>query len=253
VTWDHPFWKGANRRRKALARFAWSRARSVVANDSEFLREMGVEVEPGTRLFEEVAPRRFLIPNVVDTDRFSPGPGLPALAGATVILVPRNIVFGRGIHLAVEAFAPVARERHDALLIVAGEWFERGYRDEVTARIAQHGLAGRVLFTGRLPHAALVDLYRSAALTLIPSICYEGTSLAALESMSCGTPVVATRVGGLKDLPAVLASAEPEPLSKALFGALEARDEQAALQRSRVLDVFSRARWRETWLRALRA
>ena len=121
------------------------------------------------------------------------------------------------------------------------------------ARLAAHALHGRVLFTESFPAERMVELYRSALVTLVPSICLEGTSLAALESMASGTPVVATAVGGLKDLPCVLAPPEADALARALRETIEARDEVAKRQREAVLARFTRAAWSEAWLRAVAA
>ena len=76
-------------------------------------------------------------------------------------------------------------------------------------------------------------VYSAARVTVIPSICGEGTSLSALESMACGTPVVATAVGGLPDLPAWLAEPNPEALSEAILRVLARRDEVARPSRPR--------------------
>jgi len=251
VTWDDP---GGGRRamvRRRLARLAWRRAHTVVANDTAFLRAMGLDIAPRSEPFEEVAPGRFYIPNVVDPAVFSPGPARPDLAGADVVLVPRNIFASRGIHLAIDAFAVVANERPEALLVVAGDWLEPDYRRTVFAHIAARSLAGRVLFAGAVSHASMLELYRSAALTCVPSLFGEGTSLAALESMSCGTPVLATAVGGLRDLPVELAEARPEAFGPGLRRALERRDELAGRQRAAVLRDFRPERWRAAWSRAI--
>src|SRR3712207_6804074 len=63
-------------------------------------------------------------------------------------------------------------------------------------RAAQSGLADRVLFPVPGPPAALADVYRAADVVAVPSH-YESFGLVALEAQACGTPVVASRVGGL--------------------------------------------------------
>ena len=54
----------------------------------------------------------------------------------------------------------------------------------------------RVTFTGAVPHERLPTYYAAADVTVMPSS-YESFGLVAVESLACGTPVVATRVGGL--------------------------------------------------------
>ena len=79
------------------------------------------------------------------------------------MLVPRNIVFGRGIHLAVDAFATIAAQRPRLLLVVAGGFFDLRYRDQVQARIRAHGLEGRVLFQVPRPDQGYTMVFKSFA------------------------------------------------------------------------------------------
>jgi D-inositol-3-phosphate glycosyltransferase len=58
------------------------------------------------------------------------------------------------------------------------------------------GIAERVHFLGAQPQREMPWVYSAADITVVPS-CNESFGLAAVESLACGTPVVATRVGGL--------------------------------------------------------
>jgi glycosyltransferase involved in cell wall biosynthesis len=105
VEWEQPPRKITHKIRKFLAKNAYKKSTAVVSNDTNFLREMGVKIEPATKYFEEVEPLRWFIPNCVDIDRFKHPPKVEALKGRDIILVPRNSSWAKGIHLALEAFA----------------------------------------------------------------------------------------------------------------------------------------------------
>ena len=60
-------------------------------------------------------------------------------------------------------------------------------------------LGDAVEFVGRVPQERLALYYSAADVCVVPSF-YESFGLAALESMACGTPVVASRVGGLSTI-----------------------------------------------------
>ncbi len=61
---------------------------------------------------------------------------------------------------------------------------------------AELGIADRVEFAGSVDHALLPLYYSAADLCVVPSR-YESFSLVAAESLACGTPVLAAKVGGL--------------------------------------------------------
>jgi glycosyltransferase involved in cell wall biosynthesis len=58
----------------------------------------------------------------------------------------------------------------------------------------------RIVFHGAVRHAETVDLYRRAAVMVLPSICNEAFSLPASEAAACGLAVVATRSGGIPEV-----------------------------------------------------
>lgn len=64
------------------------------------------------------------------------------------------------------------------------------------ALASQLGIADRVRWLGAVDHPRLPAIYSAADVTVMPST-YESFGLVAVESQACGTPVVATRTGGL--------------------------------------------------------
>ena len=112
------------------------------------------------------------------------------------------------------------------------------------------GVAHRLTVTGRVESEALVRLYQQAALTLVPSR-YEGFGLPAVESMACGTPVVACRAGALPEVMALCDGGtlvdkdSPEALAagvRALMGSAEHRKQLGARARKQVENHLS---WRQ--------
>jgi alpha-1,3-rhamnosyl/mannosyltransferase len=88
----------------------------------------------------------------------------------------------------VDAFARVAREQPDVLLVLSGR---PGPRDgALRARIDDLGLTARVRWLGRIPAADLAGVYLAASVVAVPSR-YEGFGLPAAEAMAYGVPVLA--------------------------------------------------------------
>ncbi|MBW3623054.1 MAG: glycosyltransferase family 4 protein [Armatimonadetes bacterium] len=238
----------SSRIKRTLAEMAFRGSRGYVANDTFFLREMGLRIAPGTRPWTEVAPGRWYLPNAVDTERFAPDPDQPP---EPVILLARNFYRNRGIHLGIEAFARMAADWPDYRLRIAGGEGDAGYRQECEALARSLGIADRVEFAGPVPWQEMAGAYRRAAVSWVPSLCGEGTSLSALESMACGTPVVASHAGGLPDLPCSHAALSPDMWARVTGDLLHRREEESRCQRQRVQNDYNLSRWSEAWRRVV--
>ena len=70
-------------------------------------------------------------------------------------------------------------------------------RQRIEAKVQELGLADQTQFVGRVGHDILPLYYTAADVCVIPSH-YEPFGLVAIEAMACGTPVIASDVGGLK-------------------------------------------------------
>ncbi len=73
-------------------------------------------------------------------------------------------------------------------------------KEAVTKFIGVHELEGRVQLTGSLPHAEALMVVARSSLFVLSSVTEGGNPLALMEAMALGTPVVACRVGGVKDV-----------------------------------------------------
>jgi glycosyltransferase involved in cell wall biosynthesis len=105
----------------------------------------------------------------------------------------------KGFDLALEA-AAIVRGSADIEFIFVGGLL----RDQEKAHVEELfgsdvWRAGRVRFEGIVERAQLEELYRIADVILMPSR-YESFGLVAIEAMSAGKPVIALRVGGLKEV-----------------------------------------------------
>ncbi len=71
--------------------------------------------------------------------------------------------------------------------------------DRLRKLVRANGLGDSVAFLGPLPQEELPQYYAAADVCVLPSR-YESFGIVALESLACGTPVVASRVGGLPSI-----------------------------------------------------
>ena len=252
VEWNIKPRDSFDRAREANARWCLNRYPHVV-NDTHYLRHLGIEAEPGQGCFTEIRPGKWFVPNCVDTHHFSPGQGMSDYAGRRMILVPRQMVEDRGIHLAIEAFALLAKEDARVEMCLLGKRWNGAsvYLRKLDDMIRSFDLQERVYFRDPVPNCEMPAWYRSASVTLIPTIRREGTSLSALESMSCGVATVSTNVVGLADLPTLQCGVDADSMAQALRDALADSGRIGREQRTIVGNVFNMANWRKSWLAIL--
>jgi glycosyltransferase involved in cell wall biosynthesis len=135
-----------------------------------------------------------VIPNGVDADFFAPA-AAPSREGILFVgrLVPR-----KGLDVLLDALKLV---RQPLALHVVGVPAEQDYEDRVrrAARAVERATPHRVEFLGPRDPGSLRDLYQRAALVVCPSL-IEPFGIVALEAMSCGATVVASRVDGLPEV-----------------------------------------------------
>lgn len=87
--------------------------------------------------------------------------------------------------------------QQDALVVIVGGQISNDEDIQQLRALAQDlNIADRVLLLGARPREEMPLFYNAANVTVVPSY-HETFGLAAVESLACGTPVVATRAGGL--------------------------------------------------------
>ncbi len=166
----------------------------------------------------------------VDTALFRPDlsarQALGVAAPEKVVLFVGNLTEAKGVDVLMRAFADLRTgARADRLVLVGAGPAEAALRDASHAL----GVADRVTFTGRLGAADVARWMAAADVLVLPSRS-EGLGLVLLEAMACGTPCVASEVGGI-----------PEALDVPACGRLVAPDDAGALAAA-VADVLSQGK-----------
>lgn len=170
------------------------------------LVEFGIESE-----------RVAVLRNGVETDLFRPLPREACRAALNIerfcLLSVGGLIPRKGHDITIEAMAQLP----DCELLIAGSG---PLRATLEARAKQLGVDDRVRFLGEVAHRDLPKLY-SAADTMVLMSSREGWANVILESLACGTPVVASDVGGANEI-----------IRAAVAGALVARRDSASLVRA---------------------
>jgi D-inositol-3-phosphate glycosyltransferase len=142
-----------------------------------------------------------VVPCGVDLDLFRPQDKEAARRALgyndeRIILFVGRIEPLKGIDILINAAAQLGDESDFHVLIVGGDRRSRQQVSDLQDLASDLGIGERVCFLGAVDHEQLPLYYNAADVCVVPSY-YESFGLVALEAMACGTPVVASRVGGL--------------------------------------------------------
>lgn len=178
---------------RLLIRWAARRAHASIGVSAalvERLRALGLDPS-----------RLLLMSNGVDLERFDLLPRdrmreQLGLRGYPLILTVGNLHEHKGQRLVLEAFALLRQRFEEARLVVVGEGPDG---EALRASVERAGLQGSVCLAGPVPNDELARWYSAADITVLASS-REGWPNVLLESMACGTPVVASAVGGVPEI-----------------------------------------------------
>jgi len=154
-----------------------------------------------SRLYDADPGRVAVVPCGVDLDLFRPqdkGAARQALglSDERIILFVGRIEPLKGIDILINAVAQLEEGADFHVLIVGGDKRSQRQVSHLQELASGLGIGERVCFLGAVDHEKLPLYYNAADVCVVPSY-YESFGLVALEAMACGTPVVASRVGGL--------------------------------------------------------
>jgi D-inositol-3-phosphate glycosyltransferase len=143
-----------------------------------------------------------VVPCGVDIERFRPLDrwrvrrrlGIPLKEG--VVLFVGRIEPLKGIDVLLRAVSHL--DGQFRVLLIGGDGKDRGRKGELSALATELSIAHKVTFLDAVPHSDLPLYYNAADVCVVPSY-YESFGLVAVEAMACGVPVIASRVGGLKE------------------------------------------------------
>ena len=201
---------------------------------SEEIRDVALSLYPH--------PRAEAVTNGVDTEMFVPLPRAPR--SRPRIIIPRRLFEKNGVEYFVRAL-PLLRRELDVEAILVGDGPER---DRLEGIARELGVTDIVTFAGKRPNEDMPALLADADIAVFPSL-MEATSVAALEAMSCGVPVAASRVGGLPEIVdesvgTLFEPADPESLARGVAALLRRASlpEAGVKARERVVSKWSVAR-----------
>ena len=140
---------------------------------------------------------------------------------ASVILYVGRFDPLKGIERLLEAVVYLRHLKRCRLVIIGGDDYQSFSSQKILKLVRKLGIKDIVDFTGRIEQDTLNTYYNAADVLVVPSF-YESFGLVALESLACGTPVIATPVGAMESIirtsetGEVLLDSSPRSLARAI-------------------------------------
>lgn len=196
---------------------------SVKENSAQakYLQEKEIEAYTKTRkvitvdqrikdyVYKQAGVEGTAIRNFINVDEFKPEANqklqlrnkLGFSADEKILFVPRRLTKKNGVIFPTLALPKILEKYPNTKLIYAGTGEAK---DELTTLISEKQLNNSVTLLGAIPHSLIKDYYAIADIVYVPSIhsagVEEATSISALEAMGSGAPLIASAVGGLKEI-----------------------------------------------------
>ena len=201
-----------------------------------------------------IEARFTVIPNPSDAEVFAPEPVTPRRGGTARLVTVSRLAPVKGHADLLVALQTVVEHGHDAHLEIVGDGPSR---PDIEQRIADDGLGDRVVLTGRLTPSEIAGHLRDRDVFVMASH-DENLPVSVIEALLVGIPVVATDVGGVRELVTegmqLVPSHDPAAIADAVIRALaelpdaETRSERGERARalysydavgSRLFEVYS--------------
>ena len=185
----------------------YATAYGVLDRICEALLDRVILVSEATRWKFASDSKQALIYNGVELSSLQPSSQVETLRAdlnldpdATLIGIVTRITPEKGIHTLIEATTKLKPSTNIQLLVVGGPYFPKDaeYIESLKAQTEKLGIADRVIFTGFLEDtAAILSLLD---VVLLASTIPEACPRTIIEAMGAGVPVIATPLGGSKEL-----------------------------------------------------
>lgn len=158
--------------------------------------------EQVNRIFELPPDKVVIIPNGVDVESFRRDVNVEVVRRKYIppnhklVFFVGRLVYEKGVQTVLEAMPRILKRIPELVFVIAGTG---PHLRQLQAQVQELGLENKVKFTGYLDSDQLYAFYKTADLTVVPSL-YEPFGMVVLESMAMGCPTIAADTGGLKEI-----------------------------------------------------
>ena len=159
-------------------------------------------MEQITNIFELPPDKVDVIPNGIDSECFKRDVSVDLYRkqyvkpGDKLVFFVGRLVYEKGVQTVIEAMTLILNKVPNVTFVVAGSG---PHMNQLKSLVNAFNLEDKVKFTGHIDTDTLSSFYKSADLTVVPSL-YEPFGMVVLESMAMGTPTIVADTGGLSEI-----------------------------------------------------
>lgn len=181
-----------------------------------------------------------IIRNPIDVKQFQEdGPKLKDFDSSNTVLYIGRLEQRKGVLDLINAIPKIIAQCPETKFMIVGSETTSSANsssalDRIKALASKLGVLDRIHFKERVPLTELASIYRSADITIVPSL-YDNSPYTCVEAMACGKAVVGTSSGGMKEYiehevsGLVIPPGQPEEIQKAIVRLLQNPEERKRL------------------------
>ena len=178
--------------------------RDAVNNSQRIIASTAEEKEAIMRHYGAIPENIGVVPCGVNIEQFRPYDKMKArrelgLNGNKIVLFVGRIDPLKGVEQLVKSIVYLNKFDDLKLVIIGGDDESQDEINKLKRLSNEMGITDKLDFRGTIKHVNLPLYYNAADVCAVPSY-YESFGLVALESLACGTPVVATDIGDLRNI-----------------------------------------------------
>jgi len=236
---------------KTVAKMIGEKARGFITSNTRLMKK-GLSV--GIR-----NPTKIYIPYPADTSSFRvSNRGVISLkrklgikGSELIVFCLGRFVYKKGFEYLIKAMPNVLQANDNVTLVIGGDGELRGELENLVNKL---GISNKVIFTGVIKRDALAKYYNLADIFVVPSIIdqkgnFDGATVASVEAMACGKPLVITNVVGLENYVTnrkhamIVTQKKPNALARAITELLDnpkLRKEMSKSNKKLVTDILNK-------------
>jgi len=226
---------------RTLGKWTFNSADAIISyteDEKQKMRKLGIK------------PEIEVIHNGINTERFKP---MDNVEKKEQILWVGRFLPGKGVRYLIEAFHHLKKNHEDLKLKMVGDG---PLKEKMVDKAKELGIYDDIIFETFVPNEKMPEIYNESKLFALASLT-EGVPRTVLEALSCGVPVVSTRLPQITDIldgcGSVIAQKNPKKLANEIIRLFENEEIIKEYEKQGRIKIKENYSWRDTVKKTIKA